>query len=196
MTKKINDIEERCHDTGKPTIEERAEGDSGGAKIAGYAAMFNVLSQDLGGFKERIAPGAFDNVLEQDVRAVFNHDPSLLLGRSAAGSLRLSVDGTGLAYEVDLPDTTVGRDVKELVNRGDISQSSFRFSVLKAEWSVGEDGGEIRTIEQVGTLVDVSPVTYPAYLDATVAKRSMDENKDCTKQLNDLKFDLMKKSKA
>ena len=196
MPKKLNDIEERCHDTGKPTIEQRAEDDGGGSRIAGYAAMFNTLSQDLGGFKERIAPGAFDTVLEQDVRAVFNHDPSLLLGRTVADTLRLSVDGTGLAYEVDLPDTTVGRDVAELVNRGDISQSSFRFSVLKHEWSMGEDGGEIRTITQVGQLVDVSPVTYPAYLDATVAKRSLDENKDCTKQLIDLKFELMKKSQA
>ena len=191
-----NEIETRCHETGKPKFEQRAEGAVGGGKIAGYAAMFNVLSSDLGGFKERIAPGAFDKVLDQDVRAVFNHDPSLLLGRSSAGTLRMSVDGTGLAYEVDLPDTTLARDLSELMNRGDISQSSFRFSVLKDSWVMGDDGGEIRTIEQVGTLVDVSPVTYPAYPDATVAKRSLDNHKGCNKDLIALKFEHMKKSQA
>ena len=188
-----NEIETRAQDTGKPTFEARHDGETGGGKIAGYAAMFNTLSQDLGGFKERIAPGAFDNVLEDDVRAVFNHDPSLLLGRSTAGTLRLSVDGTGLNYEVDLPDTTLARDLSELMSRGDISQSSFRFSVLQDSWSIGEDGGEIRTIEQVGQLVDVSPVTYPAYLDATVAKRSLDTRKGCDKDLIALKFELMSK---
>ena len=190
------ELETRCQETGKPEFEERAEGSSGAGKIAGYAAMFNTLSQDLGGFKERIAPNAFSDVLEQDVRAVFNHDPSLIVGRSTSGTLRLSVDGTGLAYEVDLPNTTLGRDLAELVKRGDISQSSFRFKVLKQSWSIGEDGGEIRTIEQVGQLVDVSPVTYAAYIDATVAKRSFDETKICNKELVALKFAHMKKSQA
>lgn len=158
------------------SAEERAEGDSK-MTIRGYAAVFNRPSSDLGGFKEVIDPAAFDNVLDNDVRAAFNHEPSMILGRSSAGTLRIGVDGTGLHYEVDLPNNTLGRDVYESVKRGDIKESSFKFTVMDDEWRDTDDG-VVRTIKQVGRLIDVAPVSFPAYPDATVAARSLEEWKE------------------
>jgi len=159
-------------------IEVRfAEGETVTTTIRGYAARFNSPSAPIGGrFVERIAPGAFDEVLANDVRALINHDPSLILGRSLAGTLRLSVDERGLAYEVDLPDVSYARDLATSIERGDISQSSFSFSidVDGEEWSRGETGMKVRTLIKVKRLYDVSPVTYPAYPEATIGMRSLD----------------------
>jgi HK97 family phage prohead protease len=146
--------------------------------MVGYAAKFNTRSQNLGGFIETIAPGAFTNSLSQghDVRALFNHDPNIVLGRNRAGTLRLSQDSTGLRYEVDMPNTTAARDLAESMRRGDISQSSFSFQVDPGgdEWDDDEDV-PIRTLRSV-RLFDVSPVTYPAYLDTNsgIAQRSLE----------------------
>ena len=170
------DYEER-HTTLAVTVldAERAEGAA--MTIGGYAAVFNNLSSDLGGFREQLSPGAFDAVLDNDVRAVFNHQQDNILGRSSAGTLRLSVDGTGLQYEVDLPNNTLGRDLYESVKRGDIKESSFRFGIAPdgEKWSENNDGQLIRTITNVSRLIDVAPVTYPAYPDATIAARSMEQ---------------------
>ena len=136
--------------------------------------MFNRMSENLGGFREIIAPGAFDSVLQDDVRALFNHDPNYLLARSTSGTLKLSVDEQGLRYEFEPPNTTAGRDLVESMKRGDISQSSFAFTVAKDSWEE-RDGGVVRTINKVERLFDVSPVTYPAYPDATVGMRSMQQ---------------------
>ena len=156
-------------------VELRAEGDK---KVAsGYAAVFNKLSQNMGGFVERVAPGAFTKTLqEQDIRGLFNHEPSAVLGRNIADTLRLSEDGTGLTYELDLPDTTVGRDVAELLARGDVSGSSFGFRVIEDEWGETEDGFPLRTLKQV-SLRDVGPVTFPAYTDSSSALRSLAEKR-------------------
>jgi HK97 family phage prohead protease len=144
--------------------------------MVGYAAKFNTRSQDLGGFVETIAPGAFTRSLEDmaDVKALFNHDPNIVLGRSTAGTLRLFQDDTGLRYEVDLPNTTAGRDLAISLERGDISQSSFAFRTIKDDWSFDQDGRELRTLQDL-ELRDVSPVTYPAYLDTNsgIAQRSL-----------------------
>ena len=157
-------------------IETREAKDGGGKKLRGHAAVFNKLSGNLGGFREQIAPGAFDGVLDDDVRALFNHDSNHVLGRSSAGTLKLGVDKTGLRYTVDLPDTQVGRDLAISVERGDIKESSFAFRVAPDgdTWEEDEDGRIIRTITQFQELMDVSPVTYPAYPDATVAMRSLE----------------------
>ena len=155
------------------TIEVRAEGDNT-PTISGYASVFNSMSENLGGFREIIAPGAFDSVLQDDVRALFNHDPNYLLARSASGTLKLSVDEQGLRYEFEPPNTTAGRDLVESMKRGDISQSSFAFTVAKDSWEE-RDGGVVRTINKVERLFDVSPVTYPAYPDASVGMRSMQQ---------------------
>lgn len=148
----------------------------GGRLVAhGYAARFDKLSQNLGGFVERIKPGAFKKTLkEADIRALFNHDPHLVLGRNTSGTLRLSEDSEGLAYEIDLPDTSVGRDVAVLLERGDVSGSSFGFRVIEDAWDDDEDDFPRRTLKQVA-LRDVGPVTFPAYVDASSAIRSLAE---------------------
>ncbi len=155
-------------------VEMRASGDTD-QRIGGYAAKFNTLSQNLGGFVERIAPGFFDSSRDaawRGVMARYNHD--LLLGTTAAQSLRLSVDGTGLDYEVDLLDDPASQRVRALVQRGDVSQSSFAFYVAEDEWSTTDQGFPLRTLVG-GTLVDVAPVDQPAYLDTSTGLRSLAE---------------------
>ena len=157
---------------GRPELRRAPAGEAGVGSLAGYAAKYNVESEELWGFREMIAPGAFDGVLQDDVRALFNHDWSMVLGRTAAGTLRLSVDEVGLRYEVDLPDTSFARDLFTSVERGDINQSSFGFTVaMDGEQWVSRDRDVLRVITRVERLYDVSPVALPAYPDATVGVR-------------------------
>ena len=136
--------------------------------ITGYAAVFDKWSEDLGWFKERIAPGAFTRTIKNaDVRALINHDPNLVLGRTRNGTLRLWEDDTGLGYDVDLPDTSYARDLQASIVRKDITQNSFGFRTIEDEWS--EDGKK-RTLLDV-ELFDVSPVTFPAYRQTKVKMR-------------------------
>jgi len=150
-------------------VEIRSVGDK--HLVEGYAALFNVRSPDLGGFIEQVDRKAFNKTLkESDVRAVINHDENRLLGRSSAGTLKVSTDSKGLPYEVLLPDTTYARDLRVLMERQDIRESSFAFRAIDDDWE--EDGDVIlRTLKEV-QLVDVSPVTYPAYLTTTSGLRS------------------------
>ena len=138
--------------------------------IQGHAAVFNRVA-DLGFFEEEILPGAFDDVLGDDVRALFNHDPNLILGRSVAKTLRLAVDDAGLGYEVDTAPTTYGNDLLISVRRGDVDQSSFAFFVADERWN--EDLTR-RTIVKFSRLLDVSPVTFPAYTETDASARSAD----------------------
>lgn len=145
-------------------------------RIGGYAARFGVMSENLGGFREQIQAGAFADVIGNDVRALINHDANLVLGRTLSGTLRISEDANGLAYEVDLPDTQAARDLMLSIRRGDVTQSSFAFSVAPGgdDWTEDpETGGYVRTVKKIGRLYDVSPVTYPAYPDASVGARSL-----------------------
>jgi len=149
------------------TTEIRSEGD-GSWTLVGHAAVFDSRSQSLGGFHEVIQRGAFRKVLRQDgldVRALFNHDQNQVLGRTTNGTLTLTEDPKGLRYEVNVADTSYGRDLRVLLERGDVTQSSFAFKVGKdgQTWSDEEDGTMLRTITEFGDLLDVSPVTYPAY---------------------------------
>lgn len=136
-----------------------------GFVFQGYAAKFATRSHNLGGFVETIRSGAFGRAIQerQDVRALINHDSGLILGRTASGTLKLAEDSTGLHYEVDAPDTSYARDLAESMNRGDITQSSFQFVMRKDDWQ-REGRGRLRTLIDVD-LLDVSPVTYPAYED-------------------------------
>lgn len=152
-------------------MEFRASED--GATVEGYGAIFGSLSENLGGFREIIAEGAFDEALDDDVRALVNHDPNLLLARTKSGTLKLSIDERGLKYSFSPPDTSYANDLKESMKRGDLDQSSFAFTVEEDDWNEDEDGRVIRTIKKVRNLFDVSPVTYPAYQDTTVAQRSL-----------------------
>ncbi len=167
----MSDIERKFF-TSKVTVEKR---DDGAITIKGHAAVFDSLSENLGGFREQIKKGAFDDVMMDDVRALFNHDSNLILGRSKSGTLRLGQDDAGLSYEVDIPDTQVGRDLTVSMGRGDIDQSSFAFVVEEDDWQEDEEGRVIRTILKVKRLYDVSPVTYPAYPDAKVGLRGLEE---------------------
>jgi HK97 family phage prohead protease len=143
--------------------------------IRGHAAVFNQLSEDLGGFREQIAPGAFIEAIERDdVRALFNHDANFVLGRTVSKTLRLSEDARGLAIEIDPPDTQAARDLMVSISRGDVSQMSFGFTIRPGgqDWAKDDDGRTIRTLKKV-RLFDVSPVTYPAYPQTDVALREM-----------------------
>lgn len=163
-------------------LEVRAAGT--GRTLAGYAAVFNSVA-DIGGFfREQIAPGAFDEALTADVRALFNHDTGRVVGRTKAGTLRLAVDNTGLAVEIDLPDTADGRDLGTLVERGDISGMSFGFEVTKQTWDETGDM-PLRTIQSVN-LYEVSAATFPAYDDTQLAMRSLEaaRNEFKTKNFN------------
>jgi len=154
---------------------ERDDGSNAPPMIVGYAAVFGMRSDVIGGsFVEEIAPGAFDDVLQQDVRGLFNHNPNYLLGRTKSGTLRLSVDSRGLRYEIDPPDTQTVRDlVLTPLARRDMSGSSFTMRVIEDEWR--EEGDLIvRTIKRIAELRDVGPVAFPAYPDATAAQRSLD----------------------
>lgn len=176
------------------SVEIRAaEAEESRPIVRGYASMFNKESENLGSdkyqFREIILPGAFDEVLNDDVRALLNHDSNNILARSknGQGSLRIGTDETGLWYEFEAPDTQVGRDLVTSLKRGDIDQSSFSFTVSrdgeKWEEEKSEDGKTFikRTISKVARLFDVSPVTYPAYPDATVALRSLEQFQETLK---------------
>ena len=210
LQKEVNDIWTKTVTMEKRyfNIDTRTEKrDDGSTTITGHAAVFNQLSGDLGGFREIIAENAFENVLNDDVRALINHDPSLLLARTTSGTLNLEQTKKGIQYSFDVPDTTYGRDLIISMERGDITQSSFAFTIEDDSWETTEDG-EVRTINKVKQLYDVSPVTYPAYPDAddlTLAQRSLavyrekEENKKQEKDLVKrsllkLKIELKKRS--
>ena len=143
--------------------------------IEGYAAVFNSLSEDLGGFREIIRQGAFDEALAKedlDVSARVQHEGGLAtIGRTVAGTLRLSTDATGLRYEVDPPNTTAGRDIVALIRRGDINKSSFAFS-LRENGELWHWESEPPTRELLNlNLFDVAPVDGPAYQRTTAEVR-------------------------
>jgi len=158
------------------TIELRADGDV--PKIVGHAAVFNKLSLNLGGFRETIELGAFENAIgESDIRSLFNHDPNFILGRSP-DTLSVREDDVGLFTETTPPDTQTVRDmVLEPMRRGDLTQMSFAFRIDQGgdDWFEDDDGRLVRTIKKGGVkeLFDISPVTYPAYPDTDVAVRTL-----------------------
>lgn len=146
--------------------------------VEGYASVFNSKSKDLGGFTEIIDPSAFEGVIERsDVLALLNHDQDrgvLARSRKGVGSLTLSIDERGLKYSFDAPHTALGNELIEGLKRGDISTSSFAFTVSGEKWTKEPDGTYLRTITQIDKLFDVSPVYNEAYEDTSVALRSLD----------------------
>lgn len=163
------------------TVEVRVGAD--GREIGGYAAVFNRHSQNLGSFVEVVAPGFFNKsradgwpgISGRGVVCRYNHEDLYLLGSTRSGTLRLSVDETGLNYSVDVPECR--EDVYEMVKRGDIAQSSFAFQVTDQEWRQSDQGYPQRVLLE-GKLIDVAPVTVPAYQDTTVGLRSLAEWKN------------------
>lgn len=154
--------------------ELRAEGEK--RTLKGYAAVFDSPA-DIGGcWIERVAPGAFAKAINGDVRALVDHDHGRVIGRTTSGTLRLQEDERGLAVEIDLPDTTDGRDLRELVSRGDITGMSFGFSVTHDEWDETQEPA-VRTIHEV-RLYEVSAVAFPAYAATEIALRSSSDLAD------------------
>ncbi len=155
-------------------IEYRDAEAGEGPMITGHAAVVNKWSEDLGGFREKISRGAFGDRLGDDVRALFNHDENIVLGRTASGTLELKEDRKGLKFSVDAPDTQLVRDmVLSPIKRGDVDGASFGFIVAEDEWRERKDGMVERTITKFERLFDISPVTFPAYPDTAVATRSL-----------------------
>lgn len=171
--------EQRFLKNHRVTIQRRADY---APLLVGYAAVF-YQADDPGseyelwpGLREHVLPGCFDRAIreKQDVRGLFNHDTDQVLGRLSAGTLRLSVDATGLRYEIDLPDTSLGRDLATSIDRGDITGSSFSFLDQRTTYVRGEgDAPDIRELQDVD-LFDVGPVTFPAYESTTTGIRSAD----------------------
>jgi len=164
----------------KPVTRMVGEGEEAREKtvIRGIAAKINEET-NLGWFREKIAPGAFDEVLasaELDCRCLFNHDANLILARRSANTdtLKLAINADGhLEYEYETPNRSYAHDLADAINSGDVDQSSFAFRIAEngQEWEYDQDNpnNDLRTITRVASLLDVSPVTYPAYQNTTVA---------------------------
>lgn len=159
-----------------PVTELRVSAeDKKAPKIVGYASVFNQMSEDLGGFREIVMPGAFTKTLqESDIRALMNHDPNYVLGRKKNGTLTMEEDGHGLKVSINPPDTQWARDLMTSINRGDIDQMSFGFRTIKDDWRI-EDGQNVRELKEC-KLLDISPVTFAAYPQTSVSVRSKVES--------------------
>lgn len=147
-------------------------------EVIGYAFKYNTRANIAGLFEETISSEVQDDArLLDDIRCLFNHDPSLILARSKAGegTLNLSFDEIGLRYSYKTPNRTYALDLQDAIQRGDVDQSSFAFWVKEEEWQERDGDMALRTIKSFDKLIDVSPVTYPAYPDATVGARSMNK---------------------
>jgi HK97 family phage prohead protease len=153
-----------------PLAESRARRSPG--KLRGYAAVFDSDSNDLGGFVERIAPGAFSGFGDGDVKALMNHNSDIVLGSTEARTLRLSQDRRGLAFDLELPSTSAARDLAVSVERRDVRGMSFRFETLDDLWTKLGPGRWLRTLVAV-RLIEVSPTAFPAYPGTTVELRSL-----------------------
>lgn len=155
-------------------VEVFSAGDGQPPVIRGYAALYNTYSDDLGGFRTKIAPGTFDRVLPTaDVRLLVNHDSNLLLGRTKSGTLRLTGDEKGLYFEGTPPQTDFAAHYIEAIRRGDMSGCSFSCDIDIDQWDFSGET-PIRTIESVSALYDVGPVTIPAFPDTSVSAFALD----------------------
>jgi len=158
-------------------LEMRAARDglrvSTSGKLVGYAAVFNHESKDLGNFTESIKPGAFSRSLEnpQDILALYDHDQRSVLGRVGAGTLGLREDERGLYFEIDLPLTSVGKDLGVLVDRGDVHGASFAFTVPDGGESWRDLNGKPHRELLDVTLHEITVTSNPAYADTEVSKR-------------------------
>jgi hypothetical protein len=159
-------------------IEVRAGEPGEEPRIEGIAAVYDQpteIETYSGSFVEVIEPGFFEDAMDNDVRALWNHNTDIVLGRTKSGTLRLVDKQEGLGVEIDPPDTQAGRDAVTSIRRGDVDQMSFAFSVRTGgdDWKE-KDGKMVRTLKRGACkqLYDVSPVTFPAYPQTSVAVRS------------------------
>ena len=192
------DVEIRTSQEG--TLKAHSD-DDGPKVISGYALKFGTRSHNLGGFIEMIDKRALDQTDMSDVRALIDHDPSKILGRTSAGTLKLEVDDIGLRFDVTLPNTQYASDLYENLRVGNISNCSFGFMLGKDGDSFTRDqetGLPLRSLRNISKLTDVSVVTYPAYedTDVTIAKRNLQQyeerNRNPEKEKLLLQLDLLK----
>jgi len=177
MTKQAekNQFERRTITLKELKVVDALEETGGEPAIEGYASVFDSWSEELGGsspFREKVVKGAFEETIQNDdIRALFNHDPNYVLGRNKAGTLTLEEDDKGLKVKIIPPNTTWAKDLLTSIKRGDITQMSFGFTVILDRWSY-EDSTDVRELLKV-KLFDVSPVTFPAYTQTECGIRSM-----------------------
>lgn len=171
------------------TMEKRSAQDvkAEGRKLVGYAAVFGQRTT-IGDFSEEIAPGAFARSLSAnaDILALVDHDPSKVLGRTKTGTLRLAEDGQGLRFEIDIPDTQLGRDLLTMAERGDVGGMSFGFIVPSGgdSWN-----GTHRTLTDI-SIYEISVVqAFPAYAGTTVDARSARTNLDMANRITLLELE-------
>lgn len=142
--------------------------------LTGHAAVFDKLSVKMMGFREIIRKGAFvESLAQDDIRALWNHDTNIVLGRNKSGTLRLEEDDNGLRVEIDLPDTQSGRDAQVSIDRGDVSQMSFAFRTKTGGDNWFEEDGEDRRELTAAQLFEVSPCTFPAYPDTDISLKGL-----------------------
>jgi HK97 family phage prohead protease len=167
-------------------IRMKMDGEEEKPCIRGYAAVYNSESDLLYGFfREVIRPGAFDNSIKNDIRALWNHNSAYVLGRSTSGTLNIRSDAKGLYFEVDPPDTQWAKDLCTSVQRGDINQMSFGFETIQDNWQSLEDGTEMRELLEVN-LHEVSVVTFPAYQATSAGMRSLEtEDEEVQKRIEE-----------
>ena len=174
------------------TVIARAEGEGMPKVIGGIAAVINSVT-DLGYFEEVIEEGAFDNALskEYDIRCLFNHEAELILGRTKASTCNVFVNGDGNLEYTWIPDyeNPTHMSVVRSIMRGDITQSSFAFTIKEQKWSESTKYGSMgkRTITMIEDLYDVSPVTYPAYADTEADARSVVALRDQEREIEEAK---------
>lgn len=170
--------------------------DGGNLSIEGYFAVFGSIYEIGPGMSESIAPEAFDKTLSGDIRALINHDTTLVLGRTKAGTLNLRTDNRGLWGHIDVnPNDSDAMNLYERVKRGDVDQCSFGFDIIDEETEFREDGSVHWTIKEV-ELYEVSPCTFPAYEETSIAARAK-ERDDLLKRKNEAwKEKMLKKLKG
>lgn len=166
------DREMRQMRTSSSQFETREDGE--GLYIEGYFSVFNSNYEIWPGATESVAPGAFSNTLSSDVRALINHDTTLVLGRNKAGTLELKEDARGLWGKITInPNDSDAMNLYERVKRGDVDQCSFGFDIVKEDTEIREDGSIHWTIREV-KLYEVSCCTFPAYEDTSISARERD----------------------
>lgn len=170
--------------------------DNGALAIEGYFAVFNSNYDIAPGLSESIAPGAFDNTLSGDIRALINHDTTLVLGRTKANTLQLRTDAHGLWGHIDInPNDTDAMNLYNRVQRGDVDQCSFGFDIISEETDFREDGSIHWTIKEV-KLYEVSPCTFPAYEETNIAARTKERDELIKRRNAAWKEKMLKKLKG
>ncbi|GAA3763640.1 HK97 family phage prohead protease [Terriglobus aquaticus] len=155
----------------QPARELRVQTSADGSRTISGTIVYSSLSEDLGGFRELLAPGVFADSMGSDVYCLRQHDPNLVMGRTKSKTLTLTDSPTALRYSCRLPDTEQARSLAAAIDRGDLDATSFGFQTISDDWAVDKDGSVVRTILKAD-LIEVSPCIFEAYSSSSVSIRS------------------------